>query len=65
MKGVADVNLVGLIVREVKIAGGFMPRKKATTPDQVYQLKITLWGSKPQVWRRVLVPEQFTLHQLH
>lgn len=40
-------------------------KSKATTPDQVYQLKVTLWGSKPQVWRRVLVPEQATLHHLH
>lgn len=42
-----------------------MPRKKATAPSQVYQLKITLWGSRPQIWRRVLVSEQTTLHQLH
>jgi len=42
-----------------------MPRKKANALDQVYQLKITLWGSKPQIWRRVLVSEHTTLHQLH
>jgi hypothetical protein len=42
-----------------------MPRKKANALDQVYQLKITLWGSKPQIWRRVLLSEQTTLHQLH
>jgi hypothetical protein len=42
-----------------------MPRKKANALDQVYQLKITLWGSKPQIWRRVLLSEHTTLHQLH
>jgi hypothetical protein len=42
-----------------------MPRKKANALDQVYQLKITLWGTKPQIWRRVLLSEQTTLHQLH
>ena len=31
----------------------------------VYQLKITLKHVVPPVWRRVLVPEDFTLAQLH
>lgn len=30
-----------------------------------YQLKITIKGSKPPIWRRVVVPEQITFHQLH
>lgn len=30
-----------------------------------YQLKITIKGSKPPIWRRVVVPEQFTFYQLH
>jgi len=42
-----------------------MPQKKATVTTQIYQLKITLWGSRPQIWRRVLVAEETTLHQLH
>lgn len=33
--------------------------------DDVYQLKITLLGSKPAIWRRVLVPAEFTLEELH
>jgi hypothetical protein len=35
----------------------------ARTP--VYQLKITLQGSKPPVWRRILVPGNLTLDKLH
>ncbi len=33
--------------------------------DNIYQLKITLNGSKPPIWRRVLVNEDITLEQLH
>ncbi|PZD70471.1 Tyrosine recombinase XerD [Acaryochloris thomasi RCC1774] len=33
--------------------------------SSVYQLKITLLGVRPKVWRRVQVPESMTLAQLH
>jgi len=33
--------------------------------DQVYQFKITLWDSKPPVWRRIQVPEMYTFWDLH
>lgn len=36
---------------------------KPETP--VYQLKMTLNGSKPPIWRRVLVPGDITLGELH
>ncbi len=29
------------------------------------QLKITLNNSKPPIWRRILVPDHFSFHQLH
>jgi hypothetical protein len=44
--------------------------KKAARPvvspeDAVYQLKITLRGSSPLVWRRVLVPGEYLMDDLH
>jgi hypothetical protein len=35
------------------------------TPSSVYQLKIALKGSKPPIWRRVLVPSTMRLDGLH
>ena len=36
-----------------------------TVPNAVYQLKVTLDDSKPPIWRRILVSENITLHDLH
>ncbi|MGL6217060.1 MAG: plasmid pRiA4b ORF-3 family protein, partial [Lacrimispora sphenoides] len=30
-----------------------------------YQLKVTIKGSKPPIWRRVLVPQGITFVKLH
>jgi hypothetical protein len=32
---------------------------------QLYQFKVTLAESKPPIWRRVIVPAEFTLNDLH
>jgi hypothetical protein len=42
-----------------------MPAKKTTPPNAVYQLKITLRGVRPPIWRRVLVGDTITLGRLH
>ena len=40
-------------------------KAQASKTTQVYQIKITLKGAKPPIWRRVLVPDNLTLNQLH
>ena len=34
-------------------------------PDTIYQVKITIQGSKPEIWRRILVPADVRLADLH
>lgn len=42
-----------------------MPTKKIAIPREIYQIKVTLAGTEPPIWRRLLVPANFTLEQLH
>ncbi len=42
-----------------------MPAKKSAVLPEIYQLKITLLGTNPPIWRRLLVPSDMTLAQLH
>jgi Plasmid pRiA4b ORF-3-like protein len=42
-----------------------MTTKAKTTPVSIYQLKITLQGSKPSIWRRVQVANPIKLSKLH
>jgi hypothetical protein len=39
--------------------------KRTTTAERIYQLKITLKGSKPPIWRRIEVADTVTLARLH
>ncbi len=42
-----------------------MPAKNRETPSEIYQIKVTLLGTRPPIWRRLLVPADFTLEKLH
>lgn len=38
---------------------------KSPVPTKVFQMKVTLEGSKPAIWRRILVGDHLTLAELH
>src|SRR4029434_4069610 len=42
-----------------------MARTPRTTTRVVYQIKVTLKGSKPPIWRRMQITSDSTLVQLH
>ena len=42
-----------------------METRKTAIPQEVYQIKVTLLGTSPPVWRRLLVPGDVTLAHLH
>jgi hypothetical protein len=37
----------------------------ASKPQEIYQIKVTLLDTDPPIWRRLLVPADLTLEQLH
>jgi hypothetical protein len=42
-----------------------MPTKPSSLPPDIYQIKVTLLGARPPIWRRLLVPASMTIEQLH
>lgn len=42
-----------------------MATKKSAIPEEVFQIKVTLLGTNPPIWRRLLVRADATLAQLH
>ena len=42
-----------------------MPPKENAIPPEIYQLRVTLLGTKPPIWRRLLVRADMTMVQLH
>ena len=39
--------------------------RQPETSVEVYAIKVTLVGTSPPIWRRILVPRDITLHGLH
>jgi hypothetical protein len=39
-------------------------RRRASSPE-IYQIKVTLLGTNPPIWRRLLAPAKLTLAELH
>ncbi len=48
-----------------KVSGATRTESSPAGPDAVYQLKISLRGARPPIWRRLRVPAYVTLAQLH
>ncbi|HXE63961.1 MAG TPA: plasmid pRiA4b ORF-3 family protein [Bryobacteraceae bacterium] len=42
-----------------------MTTRTMENPQEIYQIKVTLIGTNPPVWRRLLVRAELTLEQLH
>ena len=42
-----------------------MATKKIEIPQEIYQIKVALLGTRPPIWRRLLVPAGLTLEHLH
>jgi hypothetical protein len=42
-----------------------MPTKRINPTQDIYGIKVTLLGTRPPIWRRLLVPASMTLAKLH
>ena len=42
-----------------------MSAKNSAVSPEIYQLKVALLGTRPPIWRRLVVPSELNLAQLH
>src|SRR5439155_9018034 len=47
------------------LGGGHSRLKQPGIPVEVYVVKVTLLGTRPPIWRRILVPRDIRLQHLH
>jgi len=66
-KSAGDLATPTRPAKKAKVIQGNFPQhsKKSTAPVPVYQLKISLEGAKPPIWRRIQIPGSATLLELH
>ncbi len=63
--GPSDLGVDFLAAGRARPAKLAAKRKKTAGPAPVYQLKVSLCGAKPPIWRRLLVPADISLARLH
>ena len=55
-----------MLERAQKVSGDRMQGEpKGFGPASIYQIKVTLSGSRPPIWRRLQLPGNLTLGRLH
>ena len=42
-----------------------MPTERKSSGNEIYQIKVTLLRTAPPIWRRLLIPSDITLADLH
>jgi hypothetical protein len=67
VQGFVEENLLVLaeLIENLERAQSAKPKAATLAPDAWFEIKVTLQGVKPSVWRRLRVPANIKLLQLH